>query len=52
MCEEVPCPYPGCSGGKIHALVGFDIFWNVCPICGGSGSIKRSIPKYVIEHQN
>jgi hypothetical protein len=52
MYEDVPCPNPGCSSGKIHALVGFDIFWNVCPMCGGLGSIRRSAPNYVPEHQN
>jgi hypothetical protein len=52
MYEYVPCPNPGCRGGKIHSIVGFDIFWIVCPICGGLGSIKRSVPDYVIEQQN
>jgi hypothetical protein len=52
MYENVPCPNSGCRGGKIHSIVGFDIFWNVCPICGGWGSIKRSVPDYVIEQQN
>jgi|WetSurMetagenome_2_1015567.scaffolds.fasta_scaffold63809_2 hypothetical protein len=52
MYEDIPCPNPGCSSGKIHALVGFDIFWNVCPICSGLGSIRRSVPNYVPEHQN
>jgi len=32
----VPCPHQGCRGGKVHCLVGFDIFWNDCPMCDGS----------------
>lgn len=43
MYELVPCPNQGCRGGKVHYLVGFDIFWDDCPICGGSGSVKRGV---------
>jgi hypothetical protein len=52
MNKMVHCPNQGCRCGKVHYLVGFDIFWNDCPICGGLGSIKRSVPDYVIEYQN
>ncbi len=41
---EEPCPHQGCRGGKIHALVGFDIFWDDCPTCGGSGFVRKSYP--------
>ena len=44
MYDNVPCPNQGCKGGKTHSIVGFDIFWNDCPICGGSGSIKSHVP--------
>ncbi len=43
MNETVPCPNQGCRSGKVHYLVGFDIFWDDCPTCGGLGSIKRDI---------
>ncbi len=41
MSELMPCPHQGCKSGKVHCLVGFDIFWNDCPMCEGSGYIKR-----------
>jgi len=43
MNETVPCPNQGCRAGKVHYLVGFDIFWDDCPTCGGLGSIKRDV---------
>jgi hypothetical protein len=49
MYENIPCPNQGCKGGKIHFIVGFDIFWDDCPTCGGWGSIKRQVPDCVIE---
>jgi hypothetical protein len=49
MPEFVPCPNQGCRDGKIHLFVGFDIFWNDCPICGGSGFIVKSIPDISIK---
>ena len=52
MNKRVHCPNQGCRCGKVHCLVGFDIFWNDCPICDGLGSIKRSVPDYEIEYQN
>jgi len=52
MNKMVHCPNQGCRCGKVHYFVGFDIFWNDCPICGGWGSIKRSVPDNVIEYQN
>jgi hypothetical protein len=52
MNKIVHCSNKGCRGGKVHYLVGFDIFWNDCPICDGLGSNKRNDPDYVIEHQN
>ncbi len=41
MSELMPCPHQGCKSGKVHCFVGFDIFWNDCPMCEGSGYIKR-----------
>jgi len=41
MSELIPCPHQGCKSGKVHCLVGFDIFWNDCPMCKGSGYVKR-----------
>lgn len=41
MSELMPCPHQGCKSGKVHCLVGFDIFWNDCPMCKGSGYVKR-----------
>lgn len=49
MDEDVPCPNKGCRGGKVHYIVGFDIFWEKCPTCGGLGSVKRHVPDYIIE---
>jgi len=51
-CHEEPCPNQGCRGGKIHSLVGFDIFWDDCPICGGLGSVKRSFPDKETENHH
>ena len=51
MYMNVPCPNQGCKSGKIHSIIGFDIFWNDCPVCGGSGSIEKQVPDYVIENQ-
>jgi hypothetical protein len=44
MDELIPCPNQGCRGGKVHFLVGFDIFWDDCPTCNGLGSVKRAVP--------
>jgi len=44
MYELVPCPNQACKDGKVHCLVGFDFFWNECPMCDGSGSIRRHVP--------
>jgi hypothetical protein len=44
MYKLLPCPNQGCKDGKVHSIVGFDIFWNNCPICDGLGSIKRREP--------
>ena len=41
MSELMPCPHQGCKSGKVHCLVGFDIFWNDCPMCEGLGYVKR-----------
>jgi excinuclease UvrABC ATPase subunit len=51
MNESIHCPNQGCRGGKVHYLVGFDILWDDCPICRGSGSVKRRVPDKVIEYQ-
>ena len=50
MYENVSCPNQGCRGGKVHCIVGFDIFWNDCPVCGGSGSVRRPVPEVNIEN--
>ncbi len=49
MSGLVPCPHRGCKGGKVHCLLGFDIFWNDCPVCEGSGNVKRRSPEINIE---
>ena len=40
MYELVPCPR--CRKGRIHYLVGYDV-WTDCPSCGGSGVIKTGV---------
>jgi hypothetical protein len=50
MPEFVPCPNQGCRNGKIHLVVGFDIFWSNCPICRGSGFIVKSVSQTSIEN--
>ena len=49
MNKTLPCPNQRCKCGKVHYLVGFDIFWNDCPICDGLGSVKRPVLDNVIE---
>ncbi|MDD1700966.1 MAG: hypothetical protein LUQ04_09280 [Methanoregula sp.] len=52
MFELVPCPNQGCRGGKVHSLVGFDIFWDDCPTCDGFGAVRIRVPDDAIEHQD
>ena len=52
MYVNVPCPNQGCRRGKIHTIIGYDIFWNDCPVCGGLGVIKRQVPDYISELQH
>jgi hypothetical protein len=49
MSGLMPCPHQGCKSGKVHCLIGFDIFWNDCPVCEGSGYIERQDPDINIE---
>jgi hypothetical protein len=43
MFDLVPCPHQGCDGGKVHSLVGFDIFCDDCPTCEGMGTVKGCV---------
>ena len=52
MYVNVPCPNHGCRRGKIHTIVGYDIFWSDCPVCGVLGVIKRQVPDYISELQH
>ena len=47
MFKSVPCPHPGCDGGKVHSLVGFDIFCDDCPTCDGLGTVTRRVSDVV-----
>jgi len=47
----IPCPNQGCRCGKVHYLVGFDIFWNDCPVCYGLGAVRKRVPDDVPEYQ-
>jgi hypothetical protein len=49
MNKIVPCPNQGCRGGKVHYFVDFEIIWDDCPICDGSGTVRKSVPDTVIE---
>jgi excinuclease UvrABC ATPase subunit len=52
MYELVLCPHQGCEGGKVHSIVGFDIFCDDCPRCDGLGIIKRRVPENILDHKN
>jgi hypothetical protein len=49
MNKIVPCPNQGCRGGKVHYFVDFEIIWDDCPICDGSGTVRKGVPETVIE---
>ena len=46
------CPNQGCRNGKVHCLVGWDFFWNDCPVCGGLGSVKRGFSDTIMEYHS
>jgi hypothetical protein len=47
----VPCPNQECKDGQIILFVGFDIFWNDCPVCMGSRFIMKGGPEISIQNE-
>jgi hypothetical protein len=55
MIERVPvkCPNPKCRNGRVPDYVGFAVFSDPCPTCGGNGfvMVTRTVPDVTTEHQ-